>query len=64
MDEGGARGKGGREDRSAVRGRGAGVGLRVCVGPNRDIVLWSWEVGVATGGGADVAGGAGVGMSG
>lgn len=65
MDEGCARGKGGAEDKPAVRGsRGAGVRLRVDDGPNRDMVLWSWEVGAAAGGGADVAGGVGVGMSG
>lgn len=64
VDEGCATGKGGADDRSAVRGsRSAGVGLRVDDGPNRDVVLWSWEVGAAAGG-ADIAGGAGVGMSG
>lgn len=65
MEEGGARGKAGPEDRSAVRGsRGAGVGLRVDDGPNRDMVLWSWEVGALARAGAEVAGRAGVGMSG
>lgn len=40
--------------------RGAGAGLRVDDGPNRDMVLWSWEVGAAAG----AAVGAEVGMSG
>lgn len=50
MDEGGARGKAGTGDGSGARGsRGAGVGLRVDDGPNRDMVLGSWEVGAAAG---------------
>lgn len=63
MEEGGARGKAGAGDKSAERGnKGAGVGLIVDDGPNRDVVLWSWRVGAPDGAEAD--GGAGVGMSG
>lgn len=40
--------------------RGAGVELRVDDGPNRDVVLWRWELGAVAG----AAVGAGVGMSG
>lgn len=57
MEEGGARGKVGTGAGSRRGGRrGAGAGLRVDDGPNRDMVLGSWAVG------ADV--GAGVGTSG
>ncbi len=50
MEEGGARGNAGAAEGSVARGsRGAGVGLRVGDGPNRDMVLWSWEVGAAAG---------------
>lgn len=59
-EEGGARGKEGTGD-GARGSRGAGVGLEVDGGgPNRDMVLWSWEVAAAVG----AAVGAGVGMSG
>lgn len=40
--------------------RGVGVGFKVDDGPNRDVVLCSWELGVAVG----AAAGAGVGISG
>lgn len=49
-EDGGAGGKAGAADGSGARGnRGAGVGLKVDDGPNRDMVLWSWEVGGAAG---------------
>lgn len=61
MEEGAARGKAGAGDESGAKGsRGAGARLRVDGGPNRDMVLWSWEVGAAAG----AAVGAEVGMSG
>lgn len=59
MEEVGAKGK--KETGDGARGsRGAGVGLKVDDGPNRDMVICSWEVGAAVG----AAVGAGVGMSG
>lgn len=61
MEEGRARGKAGTGDGSGTKGSiGGGVGLRLDDGPNRDMVLWSWEVGAAAG----AAVGAEVGMSG
>lgn len=56
-EEGGARGKVGTGD--GARGS-RGAGSNEDDGPNRDMVLWSWELGAAAG----AAGGAGVGMSG
>lgn len=55
MEEGGARGKEGAGD--GARGI-RGEGLKVDDGPNRDMVLWSWEAGAAA------AAAAGAGMSG
>lgn len=61
MEEAGARGRAGAGDCSGARGsRGTGEGLRLGEGPNRDMVLWSWEAGAAAG----AAIGAGVGTSG
>lgn len=55
MEEAGARGKEGTGD-GASGSRGACVEGKVDDGPNRDMVLWSWEVGAAVGAavGADV----------
>lgn len=46
MEEGGARGKEGTGD-GARGSRGSAVGLKAGDGPNREVVLWSWEVGAA-----------------
>lgn len=50
MEDGGARGRAGAVDESGARGnRGVGAGLREDDGPNKDMVLWSWEAGAAAG---------------
>lgn len=55
MEEGGARGKEGTGDGLGAKGiRGAGVGLRVDDGSNRDVVLWSWKQGTAAAVGAEL----------
>lgn len=46
MEEGGARGKAGVEECSGAKGSSR-VGLRVDGGPNKDMVLWIWEAGMA-----------------
>lgn len=47
-EEGNPTGKAGEGDGSAARGsKGAGSGLRLDDGPNRETVLWNWVVGAA-----------------
>lgn len=61
MEEGGTKGNDGATDGLEVRGsKGAGAGLRVDGGPNKDMVLCICGVGAPFGGAA----GAGMGMRG